>query len=692
MAERFQPTSFQLGGSFVSNLEGFRQATGQIGAFFGQKRAKKAAAEGAAAVDPGAPELPERRGTFRASDRAFNQSSLKAYTAAINNDVIENTARIQDENIENPEAFQKAFDGYKLGLLSEVPDEVKPGIIQTLDGLGTKARINIGKNFRRKTEAENKILLNAEQDALKKEIGLSADELKKLIRDGDEEGAVALLRVIGGLTGQLTDLPEAEEILQNVNKAAFMENETADFINFVQSPGPQAKFQAAKELERLRLLTPPKGISLEEWDKQVDGVVQEASDLTEARKKARAVEQESFEAENTFKLSDLTTLNDQGLVSRDQLEQAFENGIIPNTQKLFQMDQAREKAFQNGQEERNVIRRLNGDTSVVLDPAAVNKFYDEKIAGSDDTEKALFVDLVKMVPKGIIQEVDSKLLSGDRGLAVDASQLIDDIDDIPGMKDPFTPQTRAFASQIVKLSANLAPEEAVDLARQLTDPRNRNITEARQAEFKDLQKGFNGKEFEVQNIVETGFFNTNVPPSELDKNNMETEFKDLVEAHFLAGMDIDEAEEKAGALVRRNWKEQTFMGKTSAFKYPLIDYYDVEGSIEYLEGQLTKDVSTMFFERPPTKDEIFLFSDPRTAKEAAFNIPTYAIVIQQDGLFKQTGQRFVPDREAGKLARDKRLLAQRKKSIEETAGLQTAAERQRAAGLSELSELGFEAQ
>jgi len=657
MSERFQSTSFQLPGSFVTNLQGFRDATQEIGGFFNKKRAEKAAAEGAAAVDPSDPQLPEQRGTFRASNRAFNQSSLQAYTAAINNDALENTARIQDENIDNPESFQKSFDGYKLGLLSEIPDEVKPGIIQMLDGLETKARINVGKNFRNKAEAENAILINAEQDALKKEIGLSTDEMKKLIREGDEEGTVALLRVIGGLTGQLTNLPEAEEILQNVNKAAFMENETADFINFIQSPDPQAKFQAAKELERLRLLTPPKGISLEEWDKQVDGVVQEASDLTEARKKARAVEQESFEAENTFKLSDLTTLNNDGLVSRDQLGQAFENGIIPTKEKLFQMDQARQKAFQDGQEERKVIRRLNGDTSVVLDAGAVNEFYIKNVAELSVAEKALYTDKVKMVPAELRAQVDTQLLSGEVDQVTEAASLIDAIDQVPGLESPFSNNVRANADLVVKLSKNLAPAEAVKIAATLTNPVDQNRIEAKDKEFQELTTAsFGGVDLSVDDIIERGLFNINIPPSPLNKANMQVEYTDQVKALFLSGMSIDDAQSRAASIVRRNWKDQEFMGKSEAFKYPLADYYAVEGSIKYAENQLLTDVQdNMVFANPVQKEDIFLLSDKRTADEASTGKPSYLIYVVQDGQFLQTGQRFRPDAEEAVKARDVRL-------------------------------------
>ena len=180
MVERFQPTSFQLGGSFVSNLAGFRQATGQIGAFFGQKRAEKAAAEGALPQfdEEGKPILPEQRGTFRASNRAFNQSSLKAYGASVQNDVTENISRIKTENSTDPQAFQKAIDGYKVGLLGEVADPIKPSVIQLFDRLETRARIGVNADFRTRTNEENRALIDQAQTGF-------TDEAMSSIFNGD---------------------------------------------------------------------------------------------------------------------------------------------------------------------------------------------------------------------------------------------------------------------------------------------------------------------------------------------------------------------------------------------------------------------------------------------------------------------------------------------------------------------------
>jgi len=678
--------------SLAQRLGQTRQLAGQafstIAPIAGERARRLGAGQAVQEFDEeGRPIAPELRSTFTAAGRGFNQAAIKGYQGAITNDIVETVSRIENESATEDEFNTKIVE-VKSGLFTDIPPEFQSGFAALFDDMTLKARLRLNKGdiaLQRSEDRENTL---AGVESLQ-------SELLKDVRGGDEIGALTKLQAMEDLLDG-SELPESEatEMFNNARKAALAENETADVINFMKDG---QLFKSAQELERLRLLkTPPGDLSQEEWEKHLDSVVAEASDITKARKEVRDVQAAAVEVERAGLLSDIITVAKAGEGSRQLFEKAFENGIIPSTAKFVDIDQINTKALQEKlklqQDFDAVVNRINGDDSQVLEPKVVNDYYDQNIAGLDDAAKALFVGRVKMVPKGIIQEVDSKLLSGDRGLAVEASKLIDNIDQTPGMEDPFTPQTRSFASQIVKLSANLVPEEAVKLAAQLTDPRSRNRIESRQTEFEELQKGFNGKEFEVQNIVETGLFNFNVPPSELDKGNMEAEFVDLVESHFLAGMDIDAAEEKAGELVRRNWKEQTFMGKTSAFKYPLIDYYAVEGSVEYLEGQLAKDVSTLFFAEPPSTDEIFLLSDKRTADEAAFGIPTYLIYVQQDGLFTSTGQRFAPDLVAGQLARDKRLAKERQESAEAAAKLQTAAERQRAAGLSKLSELGFEAQ
>lgn len=491
-----------------------------------------------------------------------------------------------------------------------------------------------------------------------REINLQTSLMQKAIRGGVEDIEGIELSI-----GELADSPflneqERTEVKADLHRFAFMEQKSAATINNIQSGDT---LSALEELGKLRLLELPDFVSVGQWDQHLDGIVGEISDLVNARKFVKKEQDDVVKVENAVILSDLTTRAKTTGVTQEELTGFAESGVITPGE-LVQLDQLSNKTREDDADLVNVMKRLLGDSALVVTKKAVNDYYIANVADLDDSEKALYVDTVKMVPAQLKAEIDTGLLSGDPILAARASGLIDDIDQIPGLAEPFSPNNRAFADWVVTLSRSMDPQEAVKLARQLTDPRDSARIEARTEEFEELKKKrWGGLELDVGSIVERGIFGIDIPPSPVNQANMASEFEDQVRAHFLAGMDKGEAIEKATTLVGRNWKDQEFMGRSEAFKYPLMDYYAVEGSIKYAERQLIKDVREgLIFADPPEKEEIFLLSDKRTAEEAALGNPSYLIYIRQGGLITQTGQRFRPDVVEATQARDKRLQAKRK--------------------------------
>lgn len=490
------------------------------------------------------------------------------------------------------------------------------------------------------------------------EINLQTSLMQKAVRAGVED-----IEAIEMSIGELADSPflneqERTEVKADLHRFAFMEQQSVAALKNIHG-GDTAG--AMEELAKLRLLDLPEFVSVRQWDQHLDGIFGEISDLVSARRVVKKVQDEAVKIENATIHSDLITMAKKTGVSQSELQYFVQEGII-TPDELIQIDQLSNKTRGEAADVVNVMRRLLGDSALVVTKKAVNEYYIANVADLDDSEKALYVDTVKMVPAQLKAEIDTGLLSGDPTLAAQASGLIDDIDQIPGLAEPFSPNNRAFADWVVKLSRSMDPQEAVKLARQLTDPRDSARIEARTDEFEELKKKrWGGLELDVGSIVERGIFGIDIPPSPVNQSNMAAEFEDQVRAHFLAGMDKSEAIEKATTLVGRNWKDQEFMGRSEAFKYPLMDYYAVEGSIKYAERQLIKDVREgLIFADQPEKEEIFLLSDKRTAEEAALGNPSYLIYIRQGGLITQTGQRFRPDVAEATQARDKRLRAKRK--------------------------------
>ena len=166
----FTPTDVRLGGSFVQDLSGFQRDTLELGSFFAGKAREKSVSKALSEVDAldadGKPVL-NKRGTFKAADRAFNEASVKAYQAAVQNDAMESVSRIEDENPDNPEAFQAAMDGFKEGFLGGIEQSVRPNIISLLDNLESAARINVNSAFRTRVNEESKVKLEKTQAKFK---------------------------------------------------------------------------------------------------------------------------------------------------------------------------------------------------------------------------------------------------------------------------------------------------------------------------------------------------------------------------------------------------------------------------------------------------------------------------------------------------------------------------------------------
>ena len=637
---RFQATNFQLG-KVSPDLGGLGQAFSNIGAQATNVVAQQTAVR-------------------TAEDEAVAAAGLKAYQAEFSNDALEEITRIRDENIDNPDGFESAISGYKAGLgyvegkLTSGPEAARPGVERLIDNLETRARIKVDQTFRTKTAEDSK-------RSAQSNITLSNQELTKAIRAQDAESVVMLSQQIEEmLDSPAFDTDEAIEIAENIRQGAFLESTTEPILTSMLAGD---RLNAFKKMTDLRMDGPPKGVSVEAWDKHLDGIRQEVQDLTDDRKRLRDELDKSVAVERAFAKSDLDAMADSGTLSDEMIQAAWNKGTLQNENEIVSLRNKNRKANVAKVDDSNVFSALEGDNSFVLDTGAVNRVYDEIGGDFSPKDKAEFVDSTKVVPKQMRNEVDSQLLSGDNTQAETALKTISQIDQIPGMIDPFSNQTRAFADLVVNFSQNMDPQDAIKLARDLTNPSNKAMVEARAVQFKDLTTGPKADDLNVESIVERGFLGIDVEPSKISLANMQVEYSGLTEGLFSAGMDFDSAKSKAASIMARNWKEQNFLGRNEAFKYPLMDYYPVEGSIDYLERQLLHDTDDMFGGEI-SKENIFLISDTRTANEAALKKPTYKVLAIDDNGNILSGFRFVPDRQEGIKQRDKRQAKERLESID----------------------------
>lgn len=413
---------------------------------------------------------------------------------------------------------------------------------------------------------------------------------------------------------------------------------------------------------------------------EIDALVTNGSlDLDDANRQKRGITREVAEQGIRRDIDPMEP--EEQLAKIDELSKTIPKGWTPDEWDGFMDDLNRDA--NRGMSARNatdkllieddsVQKRLLGDDTQVLSSKAVDRVYDEQFAQADNGQRAFFVDRTKTVPTALRKQINSDMLTGNPDVIIGSLDMMNRIDNVPGLANAFTPEFRAFTDTVGELSKNLEPREAVKIAKEQTDPRNVKRIEAADQQIAGLVKdGDLDYEADVESVVERGFFNENVLPSPVNEANMVAEYKTLVDTHFRAGMTLDSAKETAEQLMQRNWKDEDFLGRVEARKYPMKDYYAVEGSIQYLESQLLNDVADSIFTPDAlTKDNIFLLSDDRTGKEAALGTPTYLVFIRNDnGLIESSGQRFRPDMQEGLDKRDESLKAMRKKNLEDKAAI-----------------------
>lgn len=243
------------------------------------------------------------------------------------------------------------------------------------------------------------------------------------------------------------------------------------------------------------------------------------------------------------------------------------------------------------------------------------------------------------MPTQIKREIENNLLSGDVDLIVQSSELINRIDEIPGLPElAVSANQRAFAEQVVNLSQNLEPEQAVNIARELTDPRDKARVDARSQLIKDEQLQEKYSDW-VEDGFE-GFFGGDFLVDNVNKQAVEAEFKTNFEAFFKAGMDESRAKEKAIGLLQRNWKESQF----GFMKYPPEEYYRVGQDVDYMKDQLVSDIRKGFVGIEFKKKNVFLLSDEKTSRKAAQGTPDYRVmVIDNNGEIQMLSGRWKPD-------------------------------------------------
>lgn len=569
------------------------------------------------------------------STAQYNKSLQTAYLAGLGNDTKEAINAIEAENPDNIAQFNEKAAGYASGVLQGVDPTVRQQVSQFMDNTISNSRLRV----HRKTIAKNKSIAASESLAA---VNSFANESARLSREGNEIGSgeslIQSFDIIESMVESGDLLPDrAATMKREIERESTEQKIRGEFDATIDTDGAGAALEQLDEITNKI----PKGWTPDEWDTFIKS--ERASigqELTKAAKAASQVTIEQAREISNLKIQASTGTGDAGKIVQ-RTETLFNEGKINPSERtsiLTKIVNQQKDAVKKSNEFSLVADRLAGNDGIVIDTKTIDDFYQETMveplskvpAELKRQSQALFVDKMKRVPTAMKNEITTQLRSGNPDLIAEASRLIDMIDDTPGLIDrTFTAHDRAFAEQVVSLSANLDPAEAVKLASDLTDPTN----QARIQSVKDIIKNEKLAD-DYPSIVQDAynpfgpFEGTQV--GEISLPLMTREYKDLFESHYEAGMTESAAKEKAIALLKRNWKKSEVTGQV--MKYAPDDYYSVAGDVDYIKTQLVSDVNNEFiFAESITSDQVFLQATESTARSASQGEPEYRVILVRDG-------------------------------------------------------------
>jgi polyhydroxyalkanoate synthesis regulator phasin len=641
----FRPTGVdQSAARRFEALAGLADQVGDIAFQIGAKRAEKIGAEkgekaGRAAAErlakpqpevgpPEDVEPPKTKEGFLASmsieAQAYNAAMKSAYFSQVSTDAKEQVERIAAQYPDDVQAFQSNIQQYSQGLLQGVSDEFKESAEATIANYIANAETAVFKN----QVAKNRAIANSSRQLA---INLHNDESAKMARDGDPDQAIVnqqhhdlvidSMVVSGDLAAddaqiakdslakriqQQTQLGELERVIFDENLSTREQYEKGvAFVERIRDAelediGPEDKDKLLSvldsKIESLRV-----GLSREESEISVEqGRV--ISDLMIAASTGSRPSEEIVEEANQ--------LYDSGVI--DFRKRA---SIITTASKKSQADINKAEAISK------VAMKISGDTTAMPLEKDVNTFYDEYESNylGNPANQALFVQRTGVVPSKMKQRLETDINSGDPVRMEQAIELIDRVDELPGMFGQLvTAGQEAFATQVVTLSEVMPMDQAVKEARRIVDPTNATYIESRRKVIKDQK--YPEKYSKWTDDVFPYFTEK---PVGVALSQAERQFGILFENYFTNGLDASQAQQKAKKIMQTNWTDSEF----GVMPYAPEQYYPISG--EVLRDQAYQQASEQIGKQVK-KDNIYLLTNDHTARTASRGRPEYIVMYREE--------------------------------------------------------------
>jgi len=666
----FRPTGVdQSAARRFEALAGLADQVGDIAFEIGAKRAEKIGAEkgekaGREAAEAGTPA--ETKKGFLASmsieAQAYNTAMKSSFLTSVSEDAKNGIERIAAQYPDDVQAFQTNVRQFTQGLLQGVGDEYRDVVDATVSDYVTRAETQVFKN----EVQQNRI--TAKNNQLGRLSTLS-NEAAKRMAEGDEEGATSAILerdviIDSLLTTEDISSEEAAIYREKTSERIETQRQVKRIKDLIFDPAndDETNLQRARQaLETFRETDFPNQTpeSLERIEASIRGEIAEfeaqISGDVAANKKANALAFSNLQIAASNNLQSSSE-------SRQQADSMFENGVITGAQRtqIYNATYSQDETITaKAQSISRVSEMLAGNRDVFASQGDVNTFYDENIDifNESPTKIDMQVELIsstRQIPTAIKNEFDAKLNSSDINDVQQAIELLDKVEQIPGMFGRFaSDQDKAMLMRFAQLADVMTTREAAIEARKITDPNNSELRVSREVAIKAEKFAEN---YESWTIDTLGAMN----PTSTAKATRQMQV--LFETGYISGMTASQAEENAKNGISKIWSLSPEFGYMQYAPDQFSDYV-VNGSTAYIKEQLYADVQKNFvFGTPIKMKDIFLLSDDRTARTATGGKPQYLVIVRdQNGelipiQMEEGNFYWEPDVEAEKEKESQRLM------------------------------------
>jgi len=615
---------------------GASQAYGRIVASFGKmaSTAGQMSSQGFSWANQITGEMTQQHAQ-QAQQHAQQQAKLvEGYKAQASNDITKNLQDLYLQYPDDPGAFNASAISVKTQTLNNVDPSIAEDMGRRFDSQANNMSFQIGKS-------RNRIDQKNASDNVTLDLNNQSNQIEKTIADGDYIGTSESIQEYNNTIDSSLQYNELEK--QQMKQSSTAKFRSAIMREELDSMPTTEASAALNEYSKNR----PDAITQDNWDKIIKengGYIRDKEALNNNTKAAIQIENEKISADYALKLpnsaaptSDLEAeidgMYNSGVISINQYTQ-FNKTVQKRDEQNKEINMLQAKFASKGG---NSAQPSSPDgtqlptmgsaerAQVATDPftqSEADKLYkankgDYEAGDNPTASMSSFVNTTGYVPKDMKNTIMAGLRSPDETVVRTTMDLVDRLDDIRGIDDGYvTKEQRAFATQYTNNLKYLDPDKAFAQARATTDPKDSDRLTQRQESFTNNWKTGRKQDDYFFKTAKSGFDesffgNTVTPTVQAELSN---DLKDLTEAYYMSGMDIQQSEKQAIKDMKRVWGTSTISGSKETMKYPPENYYGPNDN-DWMGTQLRSDIDVEYPGLIPTDAKLIVKGDANTARE-----------------------------------------------------------------------------